>query len=193
MDKELYKNELAWKLRALHHITTGLKQLHGSDVVHQDLKPSNVVVFDSGSDNQTSKLADLGRASRSNAHCPFDELPWAGDVNYAPPEVFYSFYEVDWHKRRIASDMYLLGSLVSFLLFQTTASAAHFTFYPANFGPQIGKEPSMRLFHISRTPSLLIAKNSLITSPHLWRQTCFQYTNISVIRILAGEAILGKR
>jgi hypothetical protein len=54
-------------------------------------------------------------------------------VNYAPPEVFYSFYEVDWHKRRIASDMYLLGSLVSFLLFQTTASAALFHFLPREF------------------------------------------------------------
>lgn len=135
MDRASNQNELAWKLRALHHITTGLKQLHGSDVVHQDLKPSNVLVFNADRENQTSKLGDLGRASRSNTHCPFDELTWAGDMNYAPPEVFYSFYEADWHKRRIASDMYLLGSLISFLMLRTTANSALFYFLPREFWP----------------------------------------------------------
>jgi serine/threonine protein kinase len=47
--------DLAWRLRCLHHIATGLKQLHGCGIAHQDLKPSNVLVFA----GTTSKLSDL--------------------------------------------------------------------------------------------------------------------------------------
>jgi serine/threonine protein kinase len=47
LDDPLFSKGLAWKLRALHHIATGLRQLHGADVVHQDLKPSNILIFDS--------------------------------------------------------------------------------------------------------------------------------------------------
>src|SRR5437016_4919145 len=36
--------DTAWVLRTLHHIATGLQQLHGQDIAHQDLKPSNVLV-----------------------------------------------------------------------------------------------------------------------------------------------------
>ncbi len=80
--------ELAWRSRSLHHISTGLLQLHGSRVAHQDLKPSNVLVFGSNS----SKIADVGRASSETRESPFDELPVAGDLNYAPPELRSSFY-----------------------------------------------------------------------------------------------------
>ena len=37
--------ESEWKLRSLHSVAVGLKQLHGIDVSHQDLKPSNVLLF----------------------------------------------------------------------------------------------------------------------------------------------------
>ncbi len=53
------KVNLAWLLRSLHHVATGLKQLHGEGIAHQDLKPSNVLVFG----GQYSKVGDLGRAS----------------------------------------------------------------------------------------------------------------------------------
>ena len=43
----------------MHHIATGLFQLHSAAVAHQDLKPSNVLVFD----HSISKVADLGSAS----------------------------------------------------------------------------------------------------------------------------------
>ena len=51
--------EIAWILRSLHHIATGLLQLHSSKVAHQDVKPSNVLVFD----RKISKVSDLGSAS----------------------------------------------------------------------------------------------------------------------------------
>ena len=37
--------DLAWSLRALHHVTVGLRQMHQSRMAHQDLKPSNVLLF----------------------------------------------------------------------------------------------------------------------------------------------------
>jgi serine/threonine protein kinase len=50
--------DIAWKLRSLHNIATGIKQLHSIEISHQDIKPSNVFVFDS----IISKLGDLGRS-----------------------------------------------------------------------------------------------------------------------------------
>ena len=47
----------AWIMRSLHNIALGLKQLHNKDIAHQDLKPSNVVLFEKG---KISKIADLG-------------------------------------------------------------------------------------------------------------------------------------
>jgi serine/threonine protein kinase len=127
--------DVEWKLRVLHHISTGLKQLHGSDIVHQDLKPSNVLMFDGLTTKGVSKLADLGRASRSGLYCPFDTLDWAGDPAYASPEAMYGYIDVDWHRRRIGYDIYLLGSLCSFLFLRTTSNAALIAHLPLQFHP----------------------------------------------------------
>ena len=51
--------ELAFCLRTLHHCATGIQQLHGLTIAHQDLKPSNVLVFD----DMDCRVADLGRSS----------------------------------------------------------------------------------------------------------------------------------
>lgn len=62
--------DLAWSLRALHHVATGLNQLHTNGIAHQDLKPSNVLVFE----NKVAKLADLGRAAYQG-HTPPSRRP----------------------------------------------------------------------------------------------------------------------
>lgn len=103
--------DLAWMLRCLHHIATGLKQLHAAGIAHQDLKPSNVLVFS----GDTSKIADLGRASHRVDPSPFDAFYCAGDLSYAPPELLYRFTPSDWAERRFGCDVYLLGSMIVFL------------------------------------------------------------------------------
>src|SRR6185437_6181885 len=104
------KVDLAWKLRSLHHIATGLMQLHSAGIAHQDLKPSNVLVFE----GKTSKVSDLGRAAYQGRTGPCDDLSFAGDPSYAPPELIYGHVDSDWRKRRLGCDLYLLGSMVAF-------------------------------------------------------------------------------
>lgn len=102
--------DTAWKLRSLHHIATGLKQLHSIDISHQDLKPSNVFVFE----NTVSKLGDLGRSLCSSLSAPHSGRDFSGDYGYAPPEVFHSYALPEWRDKVFAVDTYLLGSMTVF-------------------------------------------------------------------------------
>jgi serine/threonine protein kinase len=112
--------QAALRLRTLHHVAVGLGQLHGKHIVHQDLKPSNVLVVDPGTETRNSKLGDLGRATDRDVYTSHDDLPIAGDRNYAPPEQLYNSAPSDFEPRRIACDLYHLGSLATFLF--TTSS-----------------------------------------------------------------------
>jgi serine/threonine protein kinase len=109
----------AWRLRTLHDIATGLYQLHRIEIAHQDVKPSNVLVIGDG----RQKLSDLGCAAHSGTSAPRDGHVIAGDRNYAPPELLYGYTLADWHERRLGCDLYLLGSMISFLFSQ--ASMTH--------------------------------------------------------------------
>jgi serine/threonine protein kinase len=115
----LERIELAWILRCLHHIATGIQQLHSVGIAHQDIKPSNVLVFD----GDLSKVADLGRASYSGETGPFDEEGCAGDKTYAPPESLYGYCDPDWGLRRFGYDAYLMGSMVVFFFTGLSATA----------------------------------------------------------------------
>lgn len=105
-------SELFWILETLHHIATGLQQLHSATIAHQDLKPSNVLVFDRSNER---KLADLGRAAYKGHSPPHDSLRVAGDKTYAPLELLYGQIDPDWTVRRYGCDAYLLGSMAVFL------------------------------------------------------------------------------
>ncbi len=108
---------LASKFRWLHHTATGLRQLHQRGVVHQDVKPSNVLVFPpDGEEEQSGKVGDLGRATDPRRPMWHDALPIAGDPSYAPPEQLYRATPVEFGPRRLACDLYQLGSVASFLL-----------------------------------------------------------------------------
>ncbi len=106
-----YKINLAWQLRVLHQIASGIRQLHTQSIAHQDIKPSNVLLF-----NQLdSKLADLGRAAAEGLKPPHDDYEVAGDKTYAPPELLYHHVPADWRRRRYGCDAYLLGSMVVYM------------------------------------------------------------------------------
>ena len=103
--------DLALLLRTLHNVAVGLSQLHSRQIAHQDIKPSNVLMFDDG----FSKVGDLGRSSEAGIPAPHDDGDFAGDPTYAPPEYLYNYVPSDWKERRWGCDLYQLGSLVLFM------------------------------------------------------------------------------
>ena len=111
--------DVAMEFRALQNVATGLSQLHMREIAHQDVKPSNVLLFP----DKTSKVADLGRSSRRGTVSPHDDLDFPGDQNYAPIELLYGYTLPDWKKRRVGSDLYQLGSLVVYMF--TGLSVTH--------------------------------------------------------------------
>ncbi|MDB5033130.1 MAG: protein kinase [Chlorobi bacterium] len=127
--------DCAWALRSLHHVATGLKQLHMMRVAHQDLKPSNVLVFD----GIVSKVGDVGRSSHPDRRVKHDTFTIAGARPYAPPELRYNHINPDWNARRFACDMYLLGSMVASFFTGLSMSSLIFNELQDSMHPGVGK------------------------------------------------------
>jgi serine/threonine protein kinase len=122
------KLDTTWRLKSLHDIAVGLKQLHYIEVSHQDLKPSNVLLV-----KGESRIGDLGRSICRSISSPYDKLAFAGDFNYAPPEIMYGHYLENWHDRVFSTDCYLLGSLVVFYFTGVSMSALISKYIPIDF------------------------------------------------------------
>lgn len=118
------KLDLAWTLRMLHNVAVGTQQLHGVGIAHQDLKPSNILVFQ----NLVSKLADLGRSAHPDHSAPHDGFVIPGAYAYAPPELRYGFIHPDFNQRRFGCDMFLLGNIIVFAFTRLTMSSVLFSF-----------------------------------------------------------------
>jgi serine/threonine protein kinase len=111
--------DLAWTISCIHNVCLGVQQLNSASIAHQDLKPSNVLVFA----GEGEKLADLGRAWHRQRISPHDDMDCAGDMGYAPPELLYGHIEPIETDRRYGADFYLLGSMILFLFTGMRASA----------------------------------------------------------------------
>ena len=99
----------AWALRSLHNIAVGIEEMHGIQVAHQDIKPSNVLLFNN---NDLSKIGDVGRSSSLGTHAIHDNYNYAGDPKYSPFELLYGQINDDWKIRRYSCDMYMFGNLI---------------------------------------------------------------------------------
>ncbi len=104
--------DAALSMKTLHEVSVALVQLHEQSIAHQDIKPSNVMVFEGFG----AKLGDLGRASAEGSPIDHDLSRWAGDAKYTPPELLYGWGSNDWGERRLGCDAYMFGSLGLFLL-----------------------------------------------------------------------------
>ena len=124
------KIENAWLMRSMHNVAVGLNQLHSLGIAHQDVKPSNVLLFDK---KGSSKIADLGRAEHRGNESVYVNLNIAGDPAYAPPELLYNHLDPDWNKRRKATDLYHLGSLLVFYYQKTHMTALLKSYLPSSY------------------------------------------------------------
>lgn len=129
----LSTDDYAKKFSYLKDVLLGIDQLHSQGISHQDLKPSNVMVFS----RLGAKVGDLGRATvKGFGGGAFEQDSIAGDYSYAPPEQLYGNVPSEWIDRRQRADLYQFGSLVSFLLFGVTINTMIKDRLPPEIGPK---------------------------------------------------------
>lgn len=105
--------DLSWKLGAIHGFLVGLSQLHQEKIAHQDIKPSNILVFG----HNVSKLGDLGNATKLDKKSPmWDHAGHCGDVSYAPIELLYGYCSPDWNTRRLGADFFMAGGIITYMI-----------------------------------------------------------------------------
>lgn len=104
---------ISFKLKSLHDIVLGVKQLHKIEISHQDLKPSNILSI-----GNNSKLGDLGRSLclSTEVECPYSLSMFNGDWTYAPPEAFFNYRLSDDKERLYQMDNYMIGSLIVYYI-----------------------------------------------------------------------------
>lgn len=153
------KSYLSWRLHVLHDIAIGLAQLHAKRIHHQDLKPSNVLVFDDG---DRSKLGDLGRAHCMSLKAPHDDIRRPGAFYYAPPEQIYDHHFDDREAYRRAADLYLLGSMLDFFVTGTPTTVRLMDKLDEVHRPFVMSQDGWRGFFKDVLPHLMAAHGDLV-------------------------------
>ncbi len=121
----------AWIMECMHQATVGMNQLHTKQISHQDIKPSNALIFS----DQGLKIADLGRSVRKGQYVLHELEDWPGDWGYAPPEIAYGYLDPEFNVRRLSSDIYMLGSFAVSLLTGLQLTAWLITVLPDELRP----------------------------------------------------------
>ena len=109
--------DFALIFRTMHNLAVALKQIHTINIAHQDIKPSNALVF-----NNETKLSDMGRSSDLEHPFVNDTYPIPGDRNYAPLEQRYNYHSNNDFTDRFAADLYAFGSLFFFYFYNMSIS-----------------------------------------------------------------------
>jgi eukaryotic-like serine/threonine-protein kinase len=130
-----------WRFCILHRVAAGLLQLHQLNIAHQDIKPSNILVFR----NDELKIADLGRSTKRGENAPHDSLKIAGALSYAPFELSYSHLLPDWVIRRISTDVFHVGCLIVFIFTNTVLPLHVFQNLPDSYRPEQWGDPYLEV------------------------------------------------
>lgn len=102
------------KMQVALTLIKGLKQMHDKDLIHNDLKPENVVL----SKRLNSKLIDFGFSRVTDEGGSFkSDYSVGGSVFYAAPEII-PYLDPEYEGQYIytkASDIYALGYILRFI------------------------------------------------------------------------------
>jgi len=130
---KMKEQDLAWRLTVFHGVCVGLMQLHSSGVKHQDLKPSNILMFS----GDTSKIGDLGRATTGTGM--YSEPQHWGGNSYVPVEFYYGHAETDQEAQKRGADFYMLGGILAYIVSDAHIYGLVIGRIPESFRP--GKMP----------------------------------------------------
>jgi len=108
-------SDLAWKLKSFHDALLGVSQLHKVKIAHQDIKPSNILVFG----KNVSKISDLGLATQLGNASNWETSEHVGDARYAPVELLYKHFSPNWETRRFGADLFMMGGLLTYMIADT--------------------------------------------------------------------------
>ncbi len=95
------------KQTLMFQIFDAMAYVHKQNIVHQDLKPHNILIYRAKDNSLIAKVADFGLCSMPNAP---EEVP-SGTLGYASPEVlaYHSDSEANLHERFFKSPKRSLG------------------------------------------------------------------------------------
>ena len=150
-----------WKLCVLRDVSLAIAQIERANLAHNDVKPSNVIRFQSNGDEHSVKLGDIARAVRKDGQGPFDGLEWAGDPGHKPIEVLYGWKEPEWQDRRTAADAYMLGNLIAFLFIGASLTERIVNSLPQQYHPFAHAADYRQVLPIIKHTWSIIVKNQI--------------------------------
>lgn len=153
--------QLEQRLSLFDQIICGIAYAHEHDVLHRDICPANVLIFNA-SQRPTVKLADfgLGRIEDETSHFTRSSVAGYGHVFYVAPEQREKLKDADER-----SDIYSLGKVLNFVLTGKNPVAYH----DCEFGPVIQRatqfDPDNRYSNIAEMREEYEALKSLHLTP----------------------------
>lgn len=106
---------LIGKLRSLHQVAKGIKQLHTKEIAHHNITPLSLEVFDSYNLTKVGGL-QKSRSKQDDLHSPETFTMFDGDWTFAPPEAFFAYKLTEDMNTYYQIDSYMLGNLIVYYL-----------------------------------------------------------------------------
>ena len=103
------------KLKAIHQVACGVKQLHSKSIAYHNLTPDNIEVFENSSLFKLSNLHHT-RSQIPDIPSPESYTLFNGDWTFAPPEAFFPYRLPKKEESYYQIDTFMLGNLLVYYL-----------------------------------------------------------------------------
>ena len=103
------------KIRSLHQVAKGVRQLHTHFIAHHNITPQSIEVFESSGKHKLSGL-HTSRSQQQDLQSPDHYRLFNGDLTFAPPEAFFAYKISDEMAAYYQIDNYMLGNMIVYYL-----------------------------------------------------------------------------